>query len=917
MRKQLLAVSILGMLLGFSATAYGQDFIERKITDENGKISMIIFKDQAAFSPASSGKLFQDLLKLSPNQDFKLLKTESDQTLGFTDEKYQLFVNGLKVEGGVYNLHYKNGKLKSMNGEVFHGDASKTPRISAADAFLKAVKSVNAKKYMWEDAAYIADNDYKKPVGELMYIPVDQGYGKHALTLVYKFDIYAAEPLSRDYVYVDAMEGKIAAVDPIMKHAHDNHNTKPSAITVEPFQSQNFVNPLPLVVAGTADTRYSGNRPIETTLNTTTDKYILHDTTRGGGVRTYNLKKSQSLGAAVDFTDNDNNWTTAEHGNAAYDNAALDAHWGIEKTYDYFKDIHERDSYDGEGTLLRSYVHYGSNYENAGWTGSEMVYGDGANRFRPLTSFDVSAHELGHGVCSTSAALLYQRESGAINEGLSDIWGAAVEYTYAPEKQTWLIGEDITIIAPKYLRSMSDPKTGLTPQPDTYRGTNWYPATVEEGCITPSGLTNDNCGVHYNSGVLNHWFYILSVGKTGTNDFGRNYSVTGISIEKAAKITYRLETAYLTPNSNYMNARNLGVQVAKELYGEHSPEAIATQDAFYAVGLGPKYLATPDTIAPTAPTNLTASNTTGTQTKLTWTAATDENEIDKYIIFQDGNEVASVGSNALSYTVTGLSTNTSYTFYVKAQDPYENISEASNTVQVTTLDTPTYCASSGNSTSDEKIKRVQIGTIDNASTSSAGYEDFSYLSTEVKKGSTYDITITPDWSGTIYNEGYAVYVDWNNDGDFSDAGETAFTKAASKTNPVTGTITVPSNYTYEGKVRMRVSMSYNAVPNACGNFSYGQVEDYSLDVSNATMATASAELLQTAIYPNPVKNVITIQSKINSEFTYKVYSVGGQNVLSGTTLNKQINTASLLKGNYILEMKDKNGGVKTIKFIKE
>lgn len=903
------------MLAGFSGTAYSQDFIEKKITDENGKVSLVTFKDNAGLSSASSGKLFQDLLKLSPNQDFRLVKTSLDKISQFTDEKYQLYINGLKVEGGIYNLHYQNGALRSMNGKVFYGDTSKTPRISASEAFLKAVKSVNAKKYMWEDAAYTAENNYAKPAGELMYIPVDQGYGKHALMLVYKFDIYAAEPISRDYIYVDAVEGKIAAIDPIMKHAHENNKSQPAAITVEPYQSKSFVSPV--LAAGTADTRYSGAQDIETTLNTTTNKYTLHDTTRGNGVRTYNLKKSSTLSTGVDFEDNDNNWTSAEFNNAAFDNAALDAHWGIEKTYDYFKNTFDRNSYDGEGTLLRSYVHYGNSYENAGWTGSEMIYGDGASQFRPLTSFDVSAHELGHGVCSSSAALLYQRESGAINEGLSDIWGAAVEYTYAPDKQTWLIGEDITIIAPQYLRSMSNPKSGLTPQPDTYRGINWYPATVEEGCVTPSNWTNDNCGVHYNSGVLNHWFYILSVGKTGTNDKGHSYSVTGISIEKAAKITYRLETAYLTPSSNYSNARNLGIQAAKDLFGADSPEAIATQDAFYAVGIGPKYLTTPDIIPPTAPANLVASNITGSQATLTWTASTDENDIEKYIIYKDGAEVGTVAGNAVTYTVTGLSTSTTYNFYVKAQDPYDNISDESNTVQVTTLNTPTYCASSGNSTSDEKIKRVQFGTIDNPSTGTAGYEDFSYLSTEVKKGQSYEITITPDWSGTIYSEGYAVYIDWNNDGDFSDSGETAFTKAASKTTPVTGTITVPTNYTYEGKVRMRVSMSFNAVPSACGTFSYGQVEDYSLDVVNATMATASAELLQTAIYPNPVKDFITIQSKINSEFTYKVYSVNGQIVLSGTSVDKRINAASLTKGNYVLEMKDKNGGIKSVKFIKE
>ena len=174
----------------------------------------------------------------------------------------------------------------------------------------------------------------------------------------------------------------------------------------------------------------------------------MHDTTRGGGVRTYNLKKLTTLGSAVDFEDNDNNWTAAEFDNALFDNAALDAHLGVENTYDYFFTTFGRNSYNGLGTLLRSYVHYGNAYENAGWTGSEMIYGDGASTFKPLTAFDVTAHELGHGVCSSSAQLIYARESGALNEALSDIWGAAAEFKYAPTKQTSLIGEEITKASP-------------------------------------------------------------------------------------------------------------------------------------------------------------------------------------------------------------------------------------------------------------------------------------------------------------------------------------------------------------------------------------------------------------------------------------------------------------------------------------
>jgi hypothetical protein len=135
-----------------------------------------------------------------------------------------------------------------------------------------------------------------------------------------------------------------------------------------------------------------------------------------------------------------------------------------------------------------------------------------------------------------------------------------------------LIGEDIERRSGHLaLRSMSDPNS--EGQPDTYLGSMWYTGT------------GDNGGVHYNSGVLNHWFYRLSVGGNGTNDNGTSFSVSGIGIDKAAKIAYRLESVYLSSNSNYQAAANFGAQAASDLFGASSAEYAATVEAFKAVGL--------------------------------------------------------------------------------------------------------------------------------------------------------------------------------------------------------------------------------------------------------------------------------------------------------------------------------------------
>lgn len=238
-----------------------------------------------------------------------------------------------------------------------------------------------------------------------------------------------------------------------------------------------------------------------------------------------------------------------------------------------------------------------------------------------------------------------------------------------------------------------------------------------------------------------------------------------------------------------------------------------------------------DTTAPTIPTGLAASGTTSTSTNLSWTASTDNVGVTGYDVYQGTTLLGSTAST--SYAVTGLTANTTYSFAVRAKDAAGNVSANSTAVDVTTLTSGlTYCASQGNSTADEKIGKVVIGTINNTSTGTAGYENFTAQSTSAAQNSSQTITITPSWTGTTYAEGYAVFIDYNKDGDFADAGETVWTRTASTTTPVTGTFTIPATATL-GATRMRVSMKYNGVPTACEAFSYGQVEDYTINITAA------------------------------------------------------------------------------------
>jgi len=150
---------------------------------------------------------------------------------------------------------------------------------------------------------------------------------------------------------------------------------------------------------------------------------------------------------------------------------------------------------------------------------------------------------------------------------------------------------------------------------------------------------------------------------------------------------------------------------------------------------------------------------------------------------------------------------------------------------------PTYCSSNGNSTADEYIGRVQLNTIDNSSgtgTTSTGYSDFTAITTNLILNTTQTVTVTKSWTGTIYNEGVSVWIDWNQDGDFGDTGEQVFSSSASKTSSVSGSFTVPTTATL-GTTRMRVSMKYNGIPTECETFSYGEVEDYSINITSSSV----------------------------------------------------------------------------------
>ncbi|ESU28320.1 M4 thermolysin family metalloprotease precursor [Flavobacterium limnosediminis JC2902] len=577
----------------FSGVSFAQE--ENKYDEETTyqKTLTLGAPSSREYAIAQFGKLY----KLDKGNSYQTIRTTSDVT-GMSHERIQQYYKGIKVEFGTLITHSRDGKVVSVNGELYNASGlALVPVISSETGFQKAIAATGARKYLWEDAAQADLMEYSKPIGELVLFPIVK---TGVVRLAYKFDVYATEPISREEVFVDAVSGAILFRNPIIKHAHGLISQR-QIETYSKNLEEITVGRKSALVAGSADTRYYLNRSIETTFDATLNKYVLNDLTRGNGIVTYNCERTGSM-PSTHFQDDDNNWTAAEYDNANKDNAALDAHWGAIKTFDFWKNIFNRNSFDDNNGQIRSYVHYspsGAGWDNAQWTGSVMRYGDGSS-FNALTSVDVIGHEIGHAICQYTANLAYQNQSGAMNEGFSDIWGVCIEQyalngnlnapqdTASPGTQAvWKIGEKL---ATNPLRSISYPLT--RGNPDTYKGT-YYSTTGDDGNCSP-GPNNDNCGVHNNSGVFNHWFYILTAGKAGTNNAPviqrDTYNVTGIGMAKSSQIAYYAERDYLTPNSTFMDARNATLSVANSLYCSSSPEVIAVTNAWMAVNVGAAYV---------------------------------------------------------------------------------------------------------------------------------------------------------------------------------------------------------------------------------------------------------------------------------------------------------------------------------------
>jgi len=261
---------------------------------------------------------------------------------------------------------------------------------------------------------------------------------------------------------------------------------------------------------------------------------------------------------------------------AVADRAVNEAYDGAGLTYRFYKEVLGRDSIDGKGMELVSSVHYGTDFDNAFWNGSQMVYGDGSGRIFArggLTKdVDVIAHELTHGVTQMTAALDYSKQPGALNESFSDVFGSLVKQRHLDQtaaEADWLIGAGIlgSALHGQALRSMKAP--GTANDLDRQAGSmNGYADLPDD-----DDPAHDNGGVHINSGIPNRAFYLAAT------------AIGGHAWEAAGRIWYVTLTKHLDAGTDFRAAADATIAVAGELFGAASPERQAVSGAWKEVGV--------------------------------------------------------------------------------------------------------------------------------------------------------------------------------------------------------------------------------------------------------------------------------------------------------------------------------------------
>ena len=587
-------------------------------------------------------------------------------SLGQTHIRLQQYHNGVRVWGGeiISHTNTQGQELPQTAAIQRNIQLETTPKLSTSEV-LALVKKDLASRFDFSH----------EPTIELVVYP-----NTEKKVLAQRANIAATELNATDFVIETTGYQLAYYVHTELEHPNDTRHTDylinaNTGAIIEKWDSLQNENAI-----GTGKSQYSGTVNLNT--NSISGGYELRDVTRPtqGSNAVYDLNHV-TYGTGKIYTNPNNTWgdganfkedpepTTSANGQTA----AVDAAFGIQGTWDMYKNVFGRVGIDGKGSATYARVHYDYAYDNAFYSDQCMciTYGDGT-KLQTLTSLDVAAHEFAHGVCSTTAALIYNKESGGLNEANSDIMGAMAEfYVRGANAQgdripdtggNWTQGEQLT--TPAYPLKM---RFLYKPSKDGKSADAWS-ASLEK------------LNVHYSSGPMNRAFYFLSQGATTSGDTSSSYlpkGMTGVGNDKAAKIWFRALTTYMTPATNYADARISMIQAVRDLFPLASPEEIAVWNAFAAINVGSPWNGYD------APPSVTVSEN-GDKGSITFSAtASDDKAVTKVEFLLDGVLVG--GTTTAPYTMTYdsfLQDDGTHTLTAKASDTSGQYTKASMTFTI-------------------------------------------------------------------------------------------------------------------------------------------------------------------------------------------------------------------------------------------
>jgi bacillolysin len=524
---------------------------------------MVVLKNDINIGEDDLFMNYKDAFNLQVHDGMNLIKTDTSINPDMQVHRFQQTHKNIPIEGSVI-VHTKNGFATKVIGQIVQNmDFNINPAITPETAINNAINFVPADTYIWEvqDTVFCDSTEqiieiitYEYPDAELVFTLIDNNLQLNSenLILAYKIRIRSSNPYKVYDVYIDSNTGNLIKKVSLILHSNNCHNANPI-------------------------TRYYSRQDINTYKRTI--GYLLKDECRGNYIQTFSGPQMNTVTSVF------NTWSHITK------RVAATAHWSASMTYDYFYTF-GRNSIDGDGRRLKIYVDHPEcynpiiNHMGAFWdVGSDegiFCNGDGVNASHHV-SLDIVGHEITHGLISHTAELEKGgEETLGLMESFCDIFGKMVEYHNHPYGFTWQVGYDVFILGA--IRDMSNPKyynnfPHGNPYPNTYNSPLW------QSCENFDAVTSNYC----RASILSYWFYLLTVGGSGTNDHGYQYNVSGIGHDNAAAIAYLTLTGYLNQYSNYPDARKYSIQAAMDIFGVCSNQVIQTIEAWNAVGVTAEY----------------------------------------------------------------------------------------------------------------------------------------------------------------------------------------------------------------------------------------------------------------------------------------------------------------------------------------